>query len=306
MTEFLVYLVTIAAIWTMLTLSLNLQYGLAGLVNLGHVASFMLGAYASAILVVLFNQQIVVGMIGGTIVAALFGMIMALPTAELKQDYWAISTLAVAEIVRLIFLNTTLGSPFVGQAFGISGIPRPLREWFAANGLTTLQYNVFYLVLVLVILLASFLLLRWLSLSPFGRTLKAIREGDEVPLAFGKHVGGFRIRAMAIGGAIAGLAGALFAHYNGYIGPEYFMPVETFIIWTMVILGGSGNFLGSLVGTFIIIAISNSTRFLAPLTGIDAQLLGSLRMIFIGLLTLLVVLFMPRGILPEGRRRFER
>lgn len=306
MSEFLVYLATIAGIWGILSLSLNLQYGVAGLVNLGHVVFFMLGAYVSTILVKILGFPIIVGMPVGVMAAALFGMLMALPAANLKEDYWAISTLAAAEIVRIFFLNTRLGSAYVGEAFGVSGIPRPLRDWFQANGYSLAHYNIFYLVLVLVCLAGCYALVTFIARKPIGRTLKAIREGEEVPLALGKPVGSLRVRVMGVGGALGGLAGALFAHYNAYIAPEYFMPVETFIIWAMVILGGPGNFLGALVGTVIIQAIYNSTRFIAPLLDIDAQVLGPLRMISISALIILVILYMPQGIVPERRRRYDR
>ena len=306
MIDFLVYFVTVAAIWSMLGLSLNLQYGLAGLVNLGQIVFFMLGGYASTILVKFGGQPFFVGIIAGTLVAALFGALMALPTARLQQDYWAISTLAAAEIVRLIFLNTTIGGPYSGQAFGISGIPRPLRSEFADWGFSIADYNLFYMALVLVLLAVIVVFVAWLMRTPFGRALKAIREGDAVPLALGKRVSSFRIRAMAIGGGIGGFAGALFAHYNAYIGPEYFLPVETFLIWAMVIVGGAGNVIGTLVGTVVIMGISNSTRFIAPLLNIDAQVLGPLRMVVIGALVIVVVMFVPRGLLPETRTRFDR
>jgi branched-chain amino acid transport system permease protein len=304
MIEFIVYLVTIAAIWGILSLSLNLQYGVAGLVNLGHVVFFMLGAYVSTILVVIVGWPIVVGMVAGAVAAALFGMLMALPAAELKEDYWAISTLAAAEIVRIFFLNTRLGGPYVGEAFGVSGIPRPLREWYDAQGYSLAAYNLFYMVLVLVCLAAAYAIVRHLAAMPIGRSLKALREGDEVPLALGKPVGSLRMRVMAVGGALGGFAGALFAHYNAYISPEYFLPLETFIVWAMVILGGAGNFLGALVGTVIIQLLYNSTRFLAPYLNIDAQVLGPLRMITISALIILVILFMPQGIVPERKRRY--
>ena len=306
MIEFLVYIVTIAGIWGILSLSLNLQYGVAGLVNLGQVVFFMLGAYTSTILVKLLGAPIVVGMGAGAVVAALFGMLMALPAANLKEDYWAISTLAAAEIVRVVFLNTRLGGPYVGAAFGVSGIPRPLRAWFDDHGYSIADYNIFYMVLVLVCLAAAYALVTYLAAAPIGRTLKAMREGDEVPLALGKAVGGLRIRAMAVGGALAGFAGALFAHYNAFISPEYFLPVETFIVWSMVILGGPGNFLGALAGTVIIEALYNSTRFVAPLLNIRPEVLGPLRLIVIAALIILVVMFMPRGLLPERRRRYGR
>ena len=306
MSEFLVYLVTIAGIWGILSLSLNLQYGIAGLVNLGHIVFFMLGAYTSTILVVIVGWPIWLGIPAGAVAAALFGMLMALPAANLREDYWAISTLAAAEIVRVIFLNTSLGGPYVGQAFGVSGIPRPLRDWFESQGYSIADYNLFYMVLVLACLAGAYVLVTYLAGTPFGRALKALREGDEVPLALGKSVASLRIRVMAIGGGLGGFAGAMFAHYNGYIAPEYFLPVETFIIWAMVILGGAGNFLGALVGTVIVQVIYNSTRYLAPLLNIDAQVLAPLRMIVISLLIIGVILFVQKGILPERRRRYGR
>ncbi|MFQ5973666.1 MAG: branched-chain amino acid ABC transporter permease [Alphaproteobacteria bacterium] len=301
MIDFLVYLVTIAGIWGILSLSLNLQYGVTGLVNLGHVGFFMLGAYVSTILVVIGGLPVIVGIGGGILAAALYGMLIALPTANLQQDYWAISTLAAAEIIRLIFLNTPLGGPYQGEAFGVSGIPRPLRELFTIQG-----YNFFYLGLVAFCVVGSYLIVTWLARMPFGRTLKALREGDDVPLALGKQVSSFRIRAMAVGGALGGLAGALFAHYNAYISPEYFLPLETFIVWAMVILGGAGNFLGALAGTFVIQVINNSTRFLAGYVAIDPSVLGPMRMIFIGVLIILVIIYMPNGLVPERRRRYDR
>lgn len=306
MTEFFVYLITIVGIWGILSLSLNLQFGIAGLVNLGHVVFFMLGAYTSTILVVIFAVPIALGMAAGAVTAALFGMLLALPAANLREDYWAITTLAAAEIVRIIFLNTRLGGPYVGEAFGVSGIPRPLREWFEAHGYSLADYNLFYMALVLVCLAAAFILVRYIAAAPIGRSWKSLREGDEVPLALGKAVGGLRIRVMALGGALGGLAGALFAHYNAYIAPEYFLPLETFIVWSMVILGGAGNFLGALAGTLIIQALYNSTRFLAPFLDIEPQILGPLRMIAISVLTILIILFLPRGIIPERRRRYGR
>ena len=305
MIDFLVYLATTACIWGLLSLSLNVQYGMAGLVNLGHVAFFMLGAYTSTILVMFAGWPIGFGIIAGAVAAALFGILMALPTARLQQDYWGISTLAVAEVVRLIFLNTSFGSPYVGQAFGVDDIPRPLRAWFNEQGLSIAAYNAFYLGLVVVVLLLVLAFVWWLGGTPFARTLRALREDDAVPLALGKHVSSFRIRAMAIGGAIGGLAGGLFAHYNAYISPEYFLPIETFIIWAMVILGGAGNNLGVLLGTLLIMVIYNSTRFVAPLFDIDPGVLGPLRMVAIGVIIILVILFMPRGILPERRRRVD-
>jgi len=301
MIEFLVYLLTIVAIWGILSLSLNIQYGLTGLVNLGHVAFFMLGAYISTIVVMIVGLPIGVGFVAGIVAAALFGIMMALPTAHLQQDYWAISTLAAAEIVRLVFLNQELQGPYVGASYGVGGIPRPLRDLF-----TTEAYGYFYLALALACLIAAYALASGITRTPFGRALKALREGDAVPLALGKNVRSLRIRGMALGGAMGGLAGALFAHYNAFIQPNYFLPLETFLVWAMVILGGAGNHLGALLGTVVVQTIINSTRFIDDYVPIDASVLGSLRMILISALIILVIIHMPKGVLAERPPRYDR
>jgi len=301
MVDFLVYIATMVAIWGILALSLNLQYGIAGLVNLGHIVFFLIGAYASASFVLLLGLPFLVGVAGAVALAALFGALMALPTAHLQQDYWAISTLAAAEIVRIVMLNTQLGGPYTGGAYGIDGIPQPLRGLVDSGD----TYGWLYLGFAAAALLACYAIVQWLIHTPFGRALKALREGDDVPLALGKDPRGLRIRGMAIGGALGGLAGALFAHYNTFIEPRYFMPLETFIIWAMVILGGAGNFRGAIVGAVIIQALYNGTRFLGnDIEIIDADVMAALRMIIIGLLVVAVILFMPRGLIPEPRRRY--
>jgi len=301
MIDFLVYLFTLIGIYGLLALSLNLQYGFTGLVNLGQIVFFMIGAYVSAILVSLLGLSFLVGVGGAIVAAGLFGGLMALPTAHLQQDYWAISTLAIAELGRIFSLNTTLGGEYVGGSFGISGIDQPLRDSFA----TPSAYGWFYLAIVAVAVLGVYGFMRWLTATPFGRALKAIREDDNVPLALGKDARWLRVRAMAIGGAVGGLAGALFAHFNAFISPNYFRPLETFVVWAMVIVGGAANHRGVLVGGVIVYSLYNSTRFLAEyVTFIDAETLAALRMVVIGLLITAVVLYLPRGLFPEPRRRY--
>jgi len=298
MSAFLVYLITMTGIYGIMSLSLSLQYGQTGLVNLGQVGFFMVGAYVSAIGSTILGWPIALAFIAGILAGALFGVLMALPIGNLRQDYWAIVTIAAAELVRVIFLNTNLGSPYVGASYGITGIPSPLE-----GVLGRAYYDYYYLALVAACLLGCYLAVQWVSRSPFGRVLKAVRESDEVAQALGKNVRAARIWTMAIGGAIAGLGGALFSHFLGFIDPTYFMPLETFLVWAMVILGGAGNHLGALAGVLIIQLLYNGTRFIG--FGEEYASLGaSLRMVLIGVLIILVILYLPRGILPERRRRY--
>lgn len=301
MIDFLIYLLTIIGIWGLLALSLNVQFGLAGLINLGHIVFFMVGAYASAILVMFAGWPMPLGWLAAMVIAALVGVLMTLPTATLRQDYWAISSLAFAEILRFVFKNTPIKGDYIGASFGVPDIPQPF-----ADALTTDQFYLFFLVLTLVILALAWGVVEWITRSPFGRVLKAIREDDHVALALGKNVRSIRMRAMALGGAIGGLAGAMFAHYNAFIQPNYFLPLETFLVWAMLLLGGKANHVGALVGAMVIQLLYNSTRFLKDLVEIDSDIIGSGRMIVIGVLIILVVLYMPNGLVPEKRRRYAR
>jgi branched-chain amino acid transport system permease protein len=286
-------------IYGILSLSLNFQYGFAGLANFGQVAFFCLGAYVSTIIVFTFHLPFVLGLLGSMVVASLFGYLISIPTAGLREDYWAIVTLAAAEIVRLFFLNegwVVGGGEYTGGAFGVGGIPQPLRFYFSAD-----TYPFFYLAIVCVCLLLTYLIINTLTKSPFGIAIKSIREGDNLPQAMGKDVKRFRMKVMGIGGAFGGLAGCLYAHFHGFVSPEQFMPLETFIVWAMVIVGGKGNNKGAIVGTIIIMLFYNSTRFLKDYVPIEAVTMASLRMVAIGILIVLVMLFLKEGVVKEKK-----
>ena len=174
--NFLAYLAIMMGIYAILSLSLNLQYGFTGLANFGHVAFFCLGAYTSTILVLVFKMPFIIGLLGAMVIAGLFGYVISIPTANLKEDYWAIATLAAAEVVRIFFLNEDWvvgGGPYQGGSFGIGGIPQPLRSLFSAY-----TYPFFYLAVVLVCVLATYLIINTLTQSPFGRGIKSIRSSD--------------------------------------------------------------------------------------------------------------------------------
>lgn len=295
MINFIVFLLTIIGIYGILSLSVSLQYGTGGLINLATVAFFMIGAYASAMVVTIYHLPIYVGFIAAIISGAVFGLLLTLPVGKLRSHYWAIATLAAAHLVRLGFLNTQLDGPYVGGSYGITDIPAPLENILSSNA-----FGWFYLGLVAVCLLVAYILAVWVTRTPFGRVLKAMRESDAVPYALGKRVRSMRFRVMLIGGGMAGAAGSLYAHFTGFIAPTFFLPLETFLVWSMVLLGGKGNHLGALVGTVIIELIYNSTRFLPG----SSNLLASMRMALIGALIIAIIIYLPQGVLPEGKRRY--
>jgi ABC-type branched-subunit amino acid transport system permease subunit len=290
------YFATIMGIYAILTLSLNFHYGFSGLVNFGHVGFFAVGAYTSA-LVTLAGAPFLVGVVLGGLAGGILGFLIALPTSKLSIHYWAITTLGIGEIIRLVALNEewlTRGS------FGLIGIPQPLGSVIPKN-----IYPIFYLAVVLAFLAIVYITIRKLVNTPFGRVLKAIREEDDLALAMGKHAFFFKVKAMAVGAMFAGIAGALFAHYITYISPLDFMPIVTFIVWTMVIVGGKGNEMGSIVGAVIIVLFFNSTRYLKDFLPMSGQTVSSLRMVAIGILIILVVLFKRGGLVKEKKKVFR-
>lgn len=294
--NFFIYILTMIGIYAILALSLNFQYGIAGLINFGHVAFFVTGAYSSA-LVTKSGSSFIFGVFVAFISAGILGFLVSLPTSKLSIHYWAICTMAIGEIIRMIINNEAW---LTGGAFGLSGIPQPLSAFIPVN-----NYPLFYLtIIVLPFVILIYFILTLLINSPFGIVLKAIREGDDLPLSIGKKVNSFRVRTMSIGAAFAGIAGALYAHYICYLSPLDFTPIVTFIVWSMIIVGGKGNNNGSLVGALIIITFNNSTRFLKDYINIPAETLASLRMVAIGILIILTLIFKSEGLIKEKRRVF--
>lgn len=295
--NFLVYLLTMIGIYGLLALSLNFQVGFTGLINFGQVAFFTIGAYTSCLLVCKVGVPIFLGFLGGMVLSGLFGYLISIPTKSLKSDYWAIATLAGGEVIRLIVLNEgwlTEGS------FGVMRIPQPFRAHFSMD-----TYPFFYLMLVLVCLAIAYIILSLLSNSPFGRNLKAIRDEEELCLSLGKNTRKLKIEAMIVAGMAAGLSGALFAHYITYISPENFRPIETFLMWAMIIVGGRGNHVGAILGAMVIQLFNVSTRFIGGYLPFTPGFMAALRMVIIGVLIIVFLLFRPDGLVKERKKVYR-
>lgn len=301
--RFLTHLAIMTEIYGILSLTLNFQFGLTGLANFGHVAFFMLGAYISTILLLVAQCSFPIALAGAIVGCSIFGFLISIPTSRLKSDYWAISTLAIAEILRKFFYNEKWivgGGYYRGGAHGIGGIPAPLEGLFSEGA-----YPFFYLMLAGVFLLSIYFILERLTYSPFGRVLKAIREEEILSEALGKDVAKFKMKAMVISGALAGTAGSLYASYIGFIGPDQFLPLVTFIVWAMIVVGGAGNNRGVLLGAVIIQAFYSSTRFFKDYIPIPPDRLASIRMVVIGILIIVTILFMREGLIKEKRKSYK-
>ena len=290
MIAYLTAIATLVGVRALVTLGLNVQWGLTGLVNLGVVAFFAVGAYTSALLSVT-GAPLAAAWPAAIALAALAGAGLAMVALRLREDYLAIVTLGFAEVLRLFLLNEAW---LTRGANGVTAIPRPLHARFAG------YYDLFYLALVLAAVGLVYLALERLRRSPFGRVLRAIREDETVAAVAGKPVFRFKVQAFALGAGVAGLAGTLFAHYLAYVEPNMFLPQESLFVWLALILGGSGNNRGALLGSAVLLGLLEGSRFLKDvipfLTGVR---LAAAQQIFVGIVLVVLMIRRPEGLLPE-------
>ncbi len=278
-------------IYAILAVSLNLEAGYTRLMNFGKVAFFAIGAYTSALLSIA-GAPFIVGMLAGMLLSALFGFLVSLPTLRLRADYLAIITLSFGEILRLFFLNELW---LTNGPMGIRGIPQPLYSAFD-------NYTLFYVALVYAFLLVCYVFAERIINSPFGRMLKAIRDDEDAAQAFGKNTFIFKVRVFVIGSSIASVSGTLFAHYIAFISPDMFFPAVTFSVWTMMVIGGKANNFGVIMGAVMIQVLERGTRFLKDFVVLPVEPYN-LRIIVIGLLLILFILYKPEGIIKERKSR---
>ena len=283
-----------AGIYALMALGLNVIWGMAGLVNLGLVGFFAVGAYVSALLTVKLGFPIFAGMILGALAAAVVGAVVCWVTAPLRGDYLAIVTLGFAESIRIIASNEIW---LTNGTDGISGIPGPWRAALAPN-----EFNLGYLCLVAAIVTAAFFVVERLSYSPFGRVLRAIRDDEQVAAVAGKYTIAFKVQAFALGSGIVGLAGALYGHYTSFIAPDLFVPLLTLYIKLSLLAGGLGNNRGAVVGAIVVVFFLESTRFIVPLVpGLSHVQGAALREIFTSVALIVVLRLRPQGLVPERR-----
>ncbi|GAB3672596.1 branched-chain amino acid ABC transporter permease [Salinisphaera aquimarina] len=290
------YFLTTAGIFGILALALNLQWGLSGLFNLGIAGFFAVGAYASALVTGPatpdhwggFALPLPVGVAVAMLCSAVLAFVIGAATMRLRSDYLAIATLGIAEVIRLVIKNE---SELTGGVRGMSGIPSPFD---AHSGLVML-------IIVAITLVLIYWLVERARVSPWGRVLRGIRENEDSALAAGKSVTRFRLQAFVAGSAFMGLAGALYASSIGFISPEAFQPLYgTFVIWVMLIAGGSGNNIGTVVGTFLVWFVWSFSSVLTDLLPADmATQAGAIRIFLIGLLLQVILLTRPEGLFPE-------
>ncbi|MGV8969235.1 MAG: branched-chain amino acid ABC transporter permease [Microbacteriaceae bacterium] len=279
---------TLGAIWLTLNQSWNLVIGFAGVWNFGHLALYAVGAYTVALLRLHTDIPIVIAVLLGSVAAAAAGVLIAIPTLRLKGIYVALLTFAFAEVVRLLIISDQ--TRVTGGSYGLSGF-----EGFAIAGIETQSRAQIEYWIVLGVAMLTAVAMTAIVRSPLGSALQALRDNPSLAAARGVSPRTYQLVAFAISGAFAGLAGGLYAMVYEVVSPTLMglMPMTLFV--TMLVVGGLGTILGPIVGTVLI-------------TFVQARLQEwpELRLVVLGLVLLIMVVAMPRGVVPALARGFRR
>jgi branched-chain amino acid transport system permease protein len=296
----------------MACLGLNLQFGVAGLINFAFIVFQAAGAYTAAVLTLGPStaqggfQSYIIGahlpfpipFLAAAVVGGVLSLVVGLiALRRLRSDYQAMVMLVISLIATTVVTNAT--GLFDGSN-GLALIPQPLKS---SLGLSPVAYQWAYVVITFICVALVWVIVRRITGSPLGRTLRAVRDNDAAAASLGKNVTQLRLLAFVTGGAIAGLSGAVLAQFITAWSPGSWLFPESFVYFAAIIVGGSGNNVGAVVGAALVpVAFLEATRYI-PQFGYPG-LVDALQWVVVGLLTLTVMWFRPRGIFPERTQRF--
>ena len=307
-----------AILYILLALGLNIVVGFAGLLDLGYIAFYAVGAYAYALLASPhFDLHLPFWVILpiGAALAAFFGLLLGAPTLKLRGDYLAIVTLGFGEIVRIFLNNLSRPVNITNGPQGVAGID-PFRidgfDFAQYQTLLGLQFSgpIKYYYLLLAVVIAVIVINLRLQNSRIGRAWEAIREDEIAASAMGINTRNVKLLAFAMGASFGGLAGGMFSAMQAFISPESFVLVESIMVVSMVVLGGMGNVWGVILGALLLSFVPEILRWtVEPLQDalFGRQLIDPevIRMLIFGLALVLVMLFRPAGLLPSAVRKRE-
>jgi branched-chain amino acid transport system permease protein len=286
MTDYVFYIVTSILMFIVLGVTFNLIMGYTGIISLAHAVFFGMGAYTTALLQLKLGWSLPPAFFASIVTAGALGAIFILLIGRTRGDYLVVVTLGL----QLVFLSVLVNlKSFTGGNNGLMGIPRP--ELFGFKFVSPLSFALLTFVVCVVIVGIAW----WISRSPFGRSLKALREDEIGSQSLGKNVFRYKATIFAISAALAGAVGSLYAPYQQFINPGGFPLWESIVTLVIVIVGGAGNLWGSVVGAIILVTLPEALRFIPITSGATAQI----REIVFGLALLLVVFFRPQGLFGE-------
>jgi branched-chain amino acid transport system permease protein len=274
-------------IYGILSIGLNLIMGTAGLFTIAHAALFGVGAYTSALLA-LAGVPFWLDMLAAIALAGLISYLIGLPTINLKGDYLAVATMGAGQILVAVLDNW---DSVTRGPMGLPGIPPASLFGFKFDT------DIKFFGLALVCLGIVYFISERLVHSPFGRVLKAQRMDEGTTQASGKNTYAFKMWIFVIGGSFAGIAGSLYAHYIGYVDPTTFTLDLLFFLWLIIILGGLGNNLGTVLGCVVFESLREGLRFV----GLPGDVSAAIQQILFGVLLILMTIFARRGLIPESK-----
>ena len=308
--DFWAFVGVVAGIYTLFALGLQIQFGFTGLLNFGQVGFMAIGAYTMAILTVKEGMSMWLAAFLGVVAAALAGILVGLPTLRLRADYFAIVTIAFGEIVRYVATNQdgltggsqgTIALAGIDQAAEYDGEWMRFSSWLGGR-LGISNKDVVMLLVVWAVALALLALTELAVRTPWGRLLKSIRDDEDAAASLGKNPFAVKLQSLALGAALAGLAGCFYAWQFSFFSPDDFQPLLTFFAWMIVILGGTGRVWAVPVGSLLFGILFAGTRFFGfpPFSWLSSDDRAYVRLLLIGLVLIGLMLFRPQGIL--GRR----
>ena len=304
-----------AAAYALLAIGLNVHYGFTGLLNFGQVGFMLVGAYGLGISVATFGLPLWVGVIVGILAAVALAMLLGIPTLRLRADYFAITTIATAEVLRML-ANSSISTNFTGGPFGLQSIAEqfvainPLNSGFtwgpfnySANTTWTILVGWSVAILMCVIIMI-------LMKSPWGRVLRSIREDEDAARSLGKNVFAYKLQSLILGGVMGGLGGILFTLAGSTVNANSFRPQITFDAYAMLIIGGIASRFGPLFGAVIFwFLLQTMSALVRQAAGADllpdwlsgSAAVGGSAFVLTGVLLMLLVVYRPQGLF--GNRR---
>lgn len=282
--DYLLHILIMISIYSILCMAANILTGLTGKMSLAYAAFYGIGAYITALCVLYFDFNILLTFLLILLINALLSLVIALPSLRLKGDYFILATLGFQMIVYTILYNWTA---VTRGPFGISGISAP-----KIVGNLHLDDNLSYFIFAsIVAILLGILFYQWIH-SPFGRVLRAMKDDEVALLSLGRHVNYYKILSFVICSAFSGLAGYIYATYISYIDPTSFTLDESIFILSALLIGGTGNIKGPVLGAVFVVVLPEMLRFV----GLPDQVAAPMRQIIYGGFLVWVVFYRKKGL----------
>ena len=284
--EYLLHILILIGIYVILSVSLNLITGYAGLLSIAHAAFYGVGAYVAALLALKLHSPFLANIVCAVILSGFLGALVGIPSLRIRDDYFAIATFAF-QVITFSVMNNWVS--FTGGSMGLPGIPQPTLFGWEINN------HIDFLLLVSILCVITLWISHKIVSSPFGRVLKSIREDEIFAQAMGKNVASYKILIFVIGAGMASVAGVMYAYYISFIDPTSFTIMESIFIISIVIIGGAGNIWGSVLGAAVLVILPEALRFL----GMPSSIAANMRQIIYGALLVIFMLFRPQGFIGE-------